>query len=350
MKLTSLVKDLIWYSWLVAIVTAVFALMFLYIFQTGTNTPFLYSILVGIRFFTQGVVNVLILLMLQKFLPQASGRRKNLIRYSAGFLFAFIFFFCTSPLEIYLSQPIGGQWVLAERLPSILLQGALNNTLIVITHNIVILRHEKTNTDLENSRLKAANLESANLLLKQQIQPHFLFNALSMLKSLYKTDVQAGEAYLSHLVNFLRASLSEPQSRISRLVDEIRLCNDYLEMQKIRFEDALICTIDIPEQVMLQGSVPLFSIQSLIENAIKHNEVTEESPLKIKVFYKGGRIITENNLQVKSHIDEPSGKGLINLIERYRILSAEEVIILQDNDTFSVSIKVLSNEDSDHRR
>lgn len=350
MKLTSLVKDLIWYSWLVAMVTAAFALMFIFIFRTGSNMPFLYSILVGARFFIQGVVNVLILVILPKFLPQALGRRKKLIRYSAGYLFAIIFFFCTSPLEVYLSLPVGDPWKLAEHLPSILLQAFLNNTLIIITHNIVILRHEKTNTDLENSMLKAANLESANLLLKQQIQPHFLFNTLSMLKSLYKTDVQAGEAYLSHLVNFLRASLSEPQSRISRLVDEIRLCNDYLEMQKIRFEDALVCTIDIPEQVMLQGSVPLFSIQSLIENAIKHNEVTEISPLRIKIFYKDGRIITENNLQVKSHIDEPSGKGLINLIERYRILSAEEVIIRQDNDTFSVSIKVLSNEDSDHRR
>lgn len=81
--------------------------------------------------------------------------------------------------------------------------------MIVITHNIVILRHEKTNTDLENSMLKVANLESANLLLKQQIHPYFLFNTLSMLKSLYKTDAQAGEAYLTHLVSFLGASLSE---------------------------------------------------------------------------------------------------------------------------------------------
>lgn len=138
--------------------------------------------------------------------------------------------------------------------------------------------------------------------------------------------------------------------RISCVFGEIRLCNDYLEMQQIRFEDALVCTIDVPEQVMLQGFVPLFSIQSLIENAIKHNEVTEASPLKINVFYKEGHIITENHLQVKSHVNEPSGKGLINLIERYRILSAEEVIIRQDNDTFSVSIKVLSNEVGDHRR
>lgn len=79
---------------------------------------------------------------------------------------------------------------------------------MIITQNFFILQYEKANTDLENSRLKAANLESANLFPKQQVHPHFLFNALSMLKSLYKSDVQAGEAYLSHLVNFLRDGLS----------------------------------------------------------------------------------------------------------------------------------------------
>jgi LytS/YehU family sensor histidine kinase len=220
--------------------------------------------------------------------------------------------------------------------------------MVIFSQNVVILRNEKVNTDLENSRLKAANLESANLLLKQQIHPHFLFNALSMLKSLYKSDLKAGEAYLSHLVNFLRASLAEPQSRVARLFDEIRLCNEYLEMQKIRFEDALICNIDIPGSILLEGFIPSFSIQSLIENAIKHNEVTESSPLSIRVFYKDERIITENNLQIRNQIEAQSGKGLINLIERYRILSGDEVIIHQDEKTFSVSIKVLSNEGSNH--
>jgi hypothetical protein len=350
MNFNSLVKDLLRYSWLAALITSASAFMLMYIFKLGNATPVWYAILVGLRFFSQGLANVLILVLIHKLIPAATVKRKKLIRYVIGYLFAFIFFFCTSPLEIYLSLPHRGAWTLAEILPSVFMQGAINNSLVIVIQNIIILRHEKTNTELENSKLKAANVESAHLLLKQQIHPHFLFNALSMLKSLYKADIHAGEAYLSHLVNFLRASLAEPQSRVSQLQDEIKLCNDYIEMQKIRFEDALNCTIDIPECVLLKGSVPSFSIQSLIENAIKHNEVTEASPLNIKVFYKDGWIITENNLQLRSQIDTPSGKGLINLIERYKILSRNEVIIRQDNDTFSVSIKVLSNEDSDHRR
>lgn len=345
-----LVKELTRYSWIAAIMAGTLALLFNSIFQTGTPKPILYSIFVTARFLTQGLANVAIIVLLNKHLPEAPPAKKKMIRYAIGFSFSFVFFFFTEPLGLYLSLSKSGSWKLAAGLNSLLYQAGLNNLLVIIVQNTVILRYEKAKSDLENSRLRAANLESANLLLKQQIHPHFLFNALSMLKSLYKTDVRAGEEYLSHLVNFLRASLADPQSRASRLGDEIKLCNDYLEMQKIRFENALICTIDIPEQVLLQGSVPPFSVQSLIENAIKHNEVTELSPLIINIFYKDDRIFIENNLQCRTHIDTPSGKGLINLIERYKILSPEEVIIRQDNKTFSVSIKVLGYEASDHRR
>jgi hypothetical protein len=348
MKVNPLFKDLIQYSSMVAVILAVTAFMFVYIFNNAGTHPVLYAAFVGMRFFLQGLVNIFIMAMVQKWMPEAPARRKNLIRWTAGYLFAFGFFLCSEPAAIYLSPAGGSGWTFRGMLPSALFQGGMNNTIVIIVHSFVILRFEKTNTDLENSRLRAASLESANLLLRQQIHPHFLFNALSALKSLYKTDVHAGEVYLSHLVNFLRASLTEPQARVSPLSEEIRLCNDFLEMQKIRFENALVCTIDIPEAVLVRGFVPSFALQSLIENAIKHNEVTEASPLVIKVFYRDGRIITENNLQERSYLDAPSGRGLVNLIERYKILSGEEVIILQDNKKFSVSIKVLSNEADHH--
>ena len=350
MKLYALVKGLVRYSWLVALIVTIWANIFIYIFQQPANKPLLFSLLVGSRFLLAGFFNISILVMLHKVKLPVSGKWQKLLRYTTGYLLTFILFLLTDTLERHFTFATNGPWIFAERFPPMLLQAVMTNSLVIITQNFFILQYEKANTDLENSRLKAANLESANLFLKQQVHPHFLFNALSMLKSLYKSDVQAGEAYLSHLVNFLRASLGDSPSKVSSLSDEVKLCNNYLEMQKIRFDNALICTINIPKDVLTQGAVPSFSIQALIENAIKHNEVTETSPLVIRVYYQDGRIITENNLQVRTHIDAPSGKGLVNLIERYRLLSEEEVIIRQGNNTFSVSIKVLNNEDSNHRR
>ena len=348
MKANPLLKELIRYSWLLAAIAAAFSFTFVYIFNSINNPPVLYAVFVGIRIILLCFVNIFIFVTIQRLIPTASTKWKKFFRYSAGYLFAFIFFLCTAPLEQHLSNANVSARSLWEVLPPVFFQGAMSNTLVIIVQNLAILRYEKTTAVLENSRLRAASLESANLLLRQQIHPHFLFNALSALKSLYKADIHAGEAYLSHLVNFLRASLTEPQARVSPLSEEIRLCNDYLEMQKIRFEDALICIINIPEQVVSKGFVPSFSIQSLMENAIKHNEVTESSPLRIKISYGNGRIIIENNLQTRTHIDVPSGRGLMNLVERYRILSAEEVLIRQDKETFSVSIKVLNDEVNHH--
>lgn len=332
-----------------ALISMASAFLFLYIFTIDKPVPPYYSWFVGCRTFIQGLGNIVIIEAVHKLLPGATTTAKKIIYAVAGYLFAFLFFFCTAPLELYLSMQHNGPNTLAARLPPVLLQGALTNSLVILIHNLVILRHQKNNADNENSRLREANMESAYLLLKQQVHPHFLFNALSMMKSLYKEDVRAGEKYLTHLVSFLRASQTESHSKIAGLKEEIQLCNDYLEMQRIRFDKALICTIHIPDNILQQGAVPAFSIQSLIENAIKHNEVTELSPLVIKVFYEQGRIITENNLQIRNNLVTPNGKGLMNLTERYKILSNDDVIINRKKALFSVSIKVLPHEDYYYR-
>ena len=338
-------KQLIRHSFVITFFITAFVFVYFFIFNKEVGWSFVYPLFVGCRFMIQCFINILLFEYLKR-----TSKRRNIIRYVMGFVLCFLFFFITAPIEHYLSPVKDIHWSLSGNIPSILWQAIMNNGLVLMFHNILILQYEKTTTEVENSKLKAANLESANLLLKQQIHPHFLFNALSMLKSLYREDVDAGEAYLAHLVNFLRASLADHQAKVARLSDEIKLCNDYIEMQKIRFEKALICTIDIPEEVLSLGSVPSFSVQSLIENAIKHNEVTELSPLRVHVYFKEGWIITENNLQVRRLVDAASGKGLMNLIERYRLFSADEVIINQSKEKFTVSIKVLYNEAGHYRR
>lgn len=337
MKLKALQRDLFRYSSLLTLIIMVWVILFPILFKVQTVAPVDYALLFGGRFFLVAIINIYLLTTAYKHQRNVSAKTRRFIRYLIGCIIAVLLFVVTAPLEALFPQV--EDW--SKHLLGNGMQGLASNLLIIVLQNFIILQHEKMNMEVENSLLRATNLESANLLLKQQIHPHFLFNALSMLKSLYKTDVRAGETYLSHLVNFLRASLNDSQSKVSRLQDEINLCNDYIEMQQIRFDKALLCSIAIPEQVLAQGAVPSFSIQSLVENAIKHNEVTELSPLQINIFCKDERIIVQNNLQVKLCTEASSGKGLINLIERYRLLSDEEVIIKQDDHTFSVSIKVL---------
>ncbi len=223
------------------------------------------------------------------------------------------------------------------------------NSFVLSFQNSVIIQHDKAKSDRENSMLKTANAEAEVHLLRQQIHPHFLFNALSILKSLIKVNPKAAEEYLVCLSDFLRTSVSNNNIKMIKLKDEIKLCRDYIAMQKIRFGEALKCIFDISEKDLEKGFVPSFSIQPLLENAIKHNELTVESPLHINVSIENDFVQVVNNRKLKSTTEKSVGSGLANLSERYRILAQEEVIIDEDENRFSVRIKILKNENCNHR-
>jgi LytS/YehU family sensor histidine kinase len=222
--------------------------------------------------------------------------------------------------------------------------GIVINTLITLIHNSVLLYEHKMYSDLELSRLKAANAEAMNIVLKQQIQPHFLFNALNTLKALYHKDTQIADEYIVHMAGFLRASIYHHSSNVSTLEDEVKLLHDYLEMQRIRFGNALVCTINLPEDILKEFFLPSFSLQPLLENAIKHNNFTQEDPLTVQISQVGEWLVISNNLQKKTSRVASTNYGLANLAERYRLWSGDEIIIREDAAVFSVSIKLLKNE------
>ncbi|MFH0866150.1 MAG: histidine kinase [Bacteroidota bacterium] len=230
-----------------------------------------------------------------------------------------------------------------------LILGFVLNTIVLIIQDFILLREKKTKIELENAELKIKNAEATNQQLKQQIHPHFLFNSLNTLKTLFRKHPDKAEDYLIKLSDFLRASISSDTPNIVKLNDEIKLCIDYLEMQKMRFGEVLQYTINIPEEIQNSGYVPVFSLLPLLENAIKHNVLTNEMPLIIKTEYENGRIITSNNKQPKLSTELTTGSGLENLSERYKILSGDEIIINSSDKIFSVSIKILDNENSNHR-
>lgn len=220
---------------------------------------------------------------------------------------------------------------------------------VFFIQNFILQQYDKNRLQLELVQLKSSNAETTNQLLKQQIQPHFLFNALNTLKSLIKKQPDTAEDYLIRLSDFLRASFANKPSGLSTVAEELKICNNYMEMQKVRFGESIKYEIQLDaKDDALQKFIPVFSLQPLLENAIKHNVATTESPLHIVVKKDNDRIVVENNLQIKSSIETSTGNGLSNLKERYKILSGDEVAINTDNDAFTVSIKILDNERSNY--
>jgi len=221
--------------------------------------------------------------------------------------------------------------------------GFLLNTIVLVIQESVLLRSKKALVELENARLRVSHAEALNQHLKQQIHPHFLFNALNILKALIRKDPDVAEDYLVRLSDFLRVSLSSNIENKVKLEDELKLCTDYMEMQRLRFGKALEYTIDIPEPIRSSGYVPGFSIQLLLENAIKHNWLTRESPLRISVTCQDDFLTVSNNMQPKQITEASTGLGLANLSERYRILDGEGVQIYSDKREFRVRIKILAS-------
>ncbi|WP_447640036.1 MULTISPECIES: sensor histidine kinase [Chitinophagaceae] len=231
----------------------------------------------------------------------------------------------------------------------ILISAAMINALIIVVQDYVLLISAKGKADLEFARLKSVHAEAANLLLKQQIHPHFLFNALNTIKILYHKDIPSGDSYLVHLANFLRASISNHSARMSNLGEELSIVNDYVAMQQIRFGSAFSCTIKVDTESLKKKYLPSFSLQPLVENAIKHNDVTEEHALIITIQQDNDSIVVINNLQRKSMVEQSTGNGLANLAERYKLVSGDDIEIKQEGGIFSVRIKLLANEHRDYR-
>ena len=194
--------------------------------------------------------------------------------------------------------------------------------------------------------IRAEKLEKEKIVaqyefLKNQVNPHFLFNSLNALNSLIYENQDLAAKYVNQLSLVYRYVLESKNKDLVPLGEELEFLNAYVFLLKIRFEDNLRINIELngSDQLLI---VPL-SLQILIENAVKHNEISDEYPLTINIFEKDG-IIVENPVQSKSTLDKGMGVGLKNLTERYQLFSSKPLRIIRSEKYFKVEIPELRSE------
>jgi two-component system, LytTR family, sensor kinase len=213
------------------------------------------------------------------------------------------------------------------------------NIVILIICNATDAYYKKNQAELKTKELELENSEAQRKLLVQQLQPHFLFNAMSVLKSLIQENPEAAEDYTVRLSEFLRYSVESQKNELVSLAKELQFANDYVELQKVRFEDSFSYVIQIPD-VVLSKKVPVFALQTLVENVFKHNYFTHQKPLIIKVMYNEGSLIVSNN-KVSVKLTEHTHTGLSNLHRRYELLAGRGIVVSDLDETFSVKIPLL---------
>lgn len=179
--------------------------------------------------------------------------------------------------------------------------------------------------------------------LKNQLDPHFLFNSLNVLTSLIEEDPNQAQKFTTSLSKVYRYVLEQKNKDLVTVDEELNFARTYIRLLKMRFEDSII--FNIPEKSSMPEAriVPL-SLQLLLENAVKHNVVNASRPLHIKVSEEGGMLMVSNNLQEKQVVKKSSGVGLQNIKQRYEILTDREVNITKTASSFSVAIPMLTKQ------
>ncbi|MEZ4808929.1 MAG: 2TM domain-containing protein [Allomuricauda sp.] len=177
--------------------------------------------------------------------------------------------------------------------------------------------------------------------LKNQLDPHFLFNSLNVLTSLIEEDPDQAQKFTTSLSKVYRYVLEQKNKDLVTVDEELDFARTYVRLLKMRFEDSII--FEIPEKCSIPDAkiVPL-SLQLLLENAVKHNVVTASKPLKIGVFEHDGALVVANNLQEKQVVKKSSGVGLQNIKQRYHILTDRQVVIDKTATDFSVALPMLT--------
>ncbi|MBN2774407.1 MAG: histidine kinase, partial [Prolixibacteraceae bacterium] len=192
----------------------------------------------------------------------------------------------------------------------------------------------------ESEKIKSEALSLKYQVLQNQVNPHFLFNSLNILGSLIDIDTEKAKEFTRGLSHFYRDVLHFKDQDIISLKEEIEFVRKYIYLQQIRFGKSL--EVEIIANENIKGNVIPLSLQTLVENAIKHNEISQANPLSIVIAITDDyELIVENNSQPKNVTEAGSGTGLKNLAGRYEFLTGKEVVITQNEKYFRVKLPLI---------
>ncbi len=205
---------------------------------------------------------------------------------------------------------------------------------IIIGYFFKAIREEKLKAEQLKTQNERAKFES----LKNQLDPHFLFNNLNVLTALIGENANKAEEFTMALSDIYKYVLAQKDKELVPLQEELTFAKQYLTLLKMRYEDDLHYTL--PENVPENMKIPPLSLQMLLENTVKHNSITRDNPLKINLKITDGYLSVLNNKNAKSSKNH-QGIGLQNIVKRYKLLSQKPVDIKDDKESFEVQIPIL---------
>ena len=200
---------------------------------------------------------------------------------------------------------------------------------------------KSTRKEVVEQKLIAKSANAQFESLKNQLDPHFLFNSLNVLSSLIDENPGQAQRFTASMSKIYRYVLEQKDKELVTVEEELDFAKVYCNLLKTRFEDSVSFNFNVSENVLRSFVVPL-SLQLLLENCIKHNFATAGKPLHIKIYSENGYLFIENNLQQREQVKESAGIGLSNIVQRYSLLTKKNVFIEKSEEFFKVKIPILT--------
>ena len=301
----------------------------------------------GIYFFycfVLTLVNVVYFSVFEKKIGWENATLKRVIFAATGSIILTLvaYFFCRL-VDYTLFHDTGLQEFLENERAEYYLFPLLFTTIISLVFHLIYFYRALQERKVTEQKIIAGTASAKFESLKNQIDPHFLFNSLNVLTSLIDEDPEKAQKFTTSLSKVYRYVLEQKDKDLVSLEEELAFAVTYMNLLKMRFENSL--EYEVPKDLNLpQARVVPLSLQLLLENTVKHNILSETKPLKIRIFEEDSYLVVENNFQKKESLSNRKGVGLQNIVERYGLVTHRKVFIEKNPEFFKVKLPLLTKQ------
>ena len=297
---------------------------------------------IGFDFFSTVILAFLIFLLnYQFFKPFSAHYKLNFRKIAVSIIVTFVFAFILAHLFILAKNFFDFQINQHRHDEGLFYRNFFCSAIVLASIFVIRLNNQKKSIELENEKLRNESLQSQFESLKNQVSPHFLFNSLTALKILVADSPELAKQYISHLSMVLRYTLQSNRKQLVSLEEEMEFTQSYLFLLKMRYNTNLTIQTEIKD-IFKDYKLPPLTVQTLVENAVKHNEISNQYPLQIRLqTTENGCLEVINKIQEKLTQEEGTGIGLTNLSKLFRLLGNYDIQIFKNNQEFKVMVPLL---------
>lgn len=310
-------------------------------FNEGLAWQFFYTTLYGYSLY---YANAIIFVKLDDVYQTDRFSRNRIVQgFALSFIVSVIVIFLLRIAEDVLIEGKTIQQFLANEKPSNYIVSVVITFVVTLAIHAIYFYKAYQENKVKEQKIIAGTASAQFESLKNQIDPHFLFNSLNVLSSLIEENPESAQKFTTSLSKVYRYVLEQKDKELVSVAEELKFAKTYMNLLKMRFENSI--TFEIPEGFDNEEAkvVPL-SLQLLLENCIKHNVVSEAKPLHVKITIENNQLVVTNNLQKKEVLSDRKGVGLQNIVNRYAILTKRTVLVEENEQEFKIFLPILTKQ------